>query len=241
MNSINFQDMSLQTLKNLAQQCDISTSSKSKEDLIRELKNIFKIVESRRNKYTERGSLGYSGKEGSVFEVADKKGNIYAMKKFRTGKSSSRLEHEALLLGRAGDAGIAPRLIDYSRSNGWIVMERLDENLFDILKKNNGKISQTMQKQMIDLFKKLDRVGIFHADPNPLNFMFKDGKMYMIDFGFAKDFEDKSVRDLKTATPNMDFMPLGFLLKIKPYCDVGSFTTLIKHIPREKLDQTGIL
>ena len=241
MNSINFQDMSLQTLKNLAKQCDISTTGKSREDLVKDLKSIFKIVEDRRYKYKELQPLGYSGKEGTVFEVSDKKGNIYAMKKFRTGKSSSRLESEALLLDRAGKAGISPRLIDYSRSHGWIVMDKLDENLFDILKKSNGKISQKMQKQMIDLFRELDKVGIFHADPNPLNFMFKNGRMYMIDFGFAKDFDDKSVRDLRTDTPNMEFMPLGFLLKIKPYCDVSSFTTIMKYIPQEKLAQTGIL
>lgn len=240
MNNINFESMSLLEVKELAKQCDLSVSKKSKDELIKEIKSIFKIVEGRRTKYTERSPLGYSGKEGTVFEVSDKRGRIYAMKKFRSGKSSARLENEACLLERAGKAGISPLLVDYSRSGGWIVMDKMEENLFDILQKNKGKISAKIQQEMIVLFRKLDEERIFHADPNPLNFMFKNGRMYMIDFGFAKDFEERSVRSLETETPNMDYMPLGFLIKIKPFCDVSTFSTLIKHIHPSKLQEIGI-
>jgi tRNA A-37 threonylcarbamoyl transferase component Bud32 len=162
------------------------------------------------------------------------------MKKFRAGKSSSRLEHEANLLELAGKAGIAPRLIDYSRSGEWIVMDKMDKNLFDILKSTNGVISKTAQQDMIELFKKLDKIGIFHADPNPLNFMYSDGRMYLIDYGFAKTFDEPSVQALGTKTPNMDYMPLGFLVKIKDKCDVRNFPVLLSAIKPSGLRQIGL-
>jgi predicted Ser/Thr protein kinase len=241
MNQINFDDFSLPELKQMARSVDLDPSSKSRDAIVKELKSIFKIVEDRRTKFTECGSLGYKGKEGTVYEVRDKSGAIYAMKRFRSGKSASRLEHEAQLLGVASASGIAPRLVDYSRSGGWIVMEKLHKNVFDILKSTNGILSKTVQLQMIDIFRKLDEIRIFHADPNPLNFMLDEkGRLYIIDFGFAKTFEEPSVQQLSTATPNMQFMPLGFLMKIAGNCDVRNFTVLLKHVSPEGRKQLGI-
>jgi tRNA A-37 threonylcarbamoyl transferase component Bud32 len=240
MNQINLEIMSLPDIRKLAKECDIDISNKNKEDLIKSLQKVFKIVEKRRSKYTELTPIGYKGKEGTVFTVKDKKGQVFAMKKFRSGKSGARLENEAYLLEKACSIGISPLLIDYSRSNLWIVMEKLDSNLFDILKSTNGILTKKVQQQMIDIFKKLDEIQIFHADPNPLNFMFKDGKMYIIDYGFAKTFDEISVVNLHTRTPNMDYMPLGFFMKIKDNCDIRNFPVLIKHIPRDKLSQLGI-
>lgn len=241
MNYPDLNIMNLNDLKDFARQCEISSTNKNKEQLIKDLKKVFRIVENRRNKYTEKKSLGYEGKEGNVIEVIDKKKNTYAMKKFRSGKSGSRLEYEAHLLEIAGNSGISPHLIDYSRSQHWIVMEKMDENLFDILKRNNGKLSTIIQNQMINIFKKLDKIRIFHADPNPLNFMFKNGKMFIIDFGFAKSFDESSVRELNTSIPNMEYMPLGFLLKIKPFCDPKNFEVLLSYIPSKKLKDAGII
>ena len=70
-------------------------------------------------------------------------------------------------------------------------MDKLDKNLFDILKENKGKLSLKTQKRMIEIFKKLDEIGVYHGDPNPLNFMEKDGELYIIDFGFGSKIDEK--------------------------------------------------
>ena len=51
----------------------------------------------------------------------------------------------------------------------------MDRSLMDIIKKYRGKIPQKYQKQIIRLIENLDKVRIFHGDPNPMNFMEKDG------------------------------------------------------------------
>ena len=58
----------------------------------------------------------------------------------------------------------------------------------------------------------LDKINIFHGDPNPANFMIKDGKLYIIDYGFAKIIDKKLYKKLRTNTPNNKFMILGFII-----------------------------
>ena len=61
----------------------------------------------------------------------------------------------------------------------------------------------------------MDETGVFHGDPNPANFMLKGASMYMIDYGFARDIDDKLVKKYETNTPNTKFMILGLILKLK--------------------------
>ena len=39
--------------------------------------------------------------------------------------------------------------------------------------------------------------------------------MYMIDYGFAKDIDDRLIKKYETNSPNMKFMILGLILKLK--------------------------
>ena len=45
--------------------------------------------------------------------------------------------------------------------------------------------------------------------------MLNGQSMFMIDYGFAKDIDDKLIRKHETETPNMKFMILGLILKLK--------------------------
>ena len=80
---------------------------------------------------------------------------------------------------------------------------------------------------MLTIFSKLDTIGIFHKDPNPLNFLFdNDDKLFIIDFGFAEKINTKLHGD----APNMDQMTLGLLIKFKTLFPGVSYNTLAKNL-----------
>ena len=106
-------------------------------------------------------------------------------------------------------------------------MQALDKNLFDLMKKKNGKISQKYQKEMLKIFKTLDQIGIFHKDPSPLNFML-DSKddLYIIDFGMASNINKQK----DGSNPNYDQMTLGMLLKLRSVCPNVTYKVLEKSL-----------
>jgi tRNA A-37 threonylcarbamoyl transferase component Bud32 len=176
-------------------------------------------------------SLGERGKEGKVFLVR-KRGRDYAMKQFKSTKSGNMIEREAQLQSRASEIGISPKVLSYDKENKVIIMEKMDYNLFDILRKTNGKLQKKIQEDIVSIIKNLDKAKIFHNDPSPLNFMFKNDKLYIIDFGFAKPIDSKLSKKLSDQ-PNMDYMIIGFLLKIKKIFPDSNYTHLKKFISKE--------
>jgi serine/threonine protein kinase len=166
-------------------------------------------------KYTILKQLGKTGKEGTTFLVVDKKGCEYAMKVFPKQKSINTLLKEVEHQREAARHGIAPEIKEINQEGKYIVMEKLDKNLFDIVKKNNGEIPDTIQRKIANVIKQMDETGVFHGDPNPANFMMKGTSMYMIDYGFARDIDDKLMKKYETKTPNKKFMILGLILKLK--------------------------
>ena len=94
-------------------------------------------------------------------------------------------------------------------------MEKMDYSLLDLIKKYKGKIPKKYQQEIINIINKLDTINIFHGDPNPCNFMFKNNKLYLIDYGFAKKIDTKLVEKHGTKTPNKRFMIIGLLIKLK--------------------------
>jgi tRNA A-37 threonylcarbamoyl transferase component Bud32 len=166
-------------------------------------------------KYNIIEQLGSVGKEGTTFLVEDINGEQYAMKTFSKQKSNKNLLNESEYQKQVASYGIAPNIKYVDETNKYIVMEKLDKNLFDIIKKHNGEIPETIQRKIIKLIKKMDETGIFHGDPNPANFMMKGNNMYMIDFGFARKIDDKLIRKYETNQPNQKFMILGLILKLK--------------------------
>lgn len=164
--------------------------------------------------YTYIRQLGARGKDGRTFLALDKNKKEVAIKIFDDNKSSSAIEREAQLQSVAAEAGISPKVFDYSGVGKYIVMEKLDVNLYDCFKEQNGQISVGQQKALVKLFKKLDACKIYHRDPNPPNFMKKGGRWYVIDFGFAKPINANTITKYGE-TPNIKYMPQGFKRKIQ--------------------------
>lgn len=179
--------------------------------------------------YTFIRQLGRDGKDGRTFLALDRNKKQVAIKVFKKTKSSSSIVREAKLQIEASKYGISPYVIEYDGDAKYIVMEKLDINLYDEFCKQNGQLTFEQQKSIVKLFDKLDKCNIFHGDPNPLNFMRKDSKWYIIDFGMAKKITDK-VRFRYTSTPNIKYMTLGFLLQLRRVfseCKLEYITKLI--------------
>lgn len=96
----------------------------------------------------------------------------------------------------------------------FMVMDVMGERLVDLYR--NKEMSQKHQKQLWDLYKKLDEeVGIIHNDINPLNIMTDlDGNLKLIDFDRSKITEYKDIKKWGKY-PNLRFAHLLSLRKYK--------------------------
>ena len=157
------------------------------------------------------------------------------MKTFKKNKSSKNIKKEAFLQQKASEFDIAPKVIDVDTISKYIVMEKMSSHLYEYIKKD-GKLTEKQQKQIIRIYKGLDDAKIFHADSNILNYMYKDKKLYIIDFGMSKEIDEKLIKKLGTKTPNLDLMTLGFILKLKEFnCPSTSYSYLVKHVKDEEI------
>ena len=231
-------------LKKMAKEMKLS-SRKSRTDYIKDIREAFGEYEKYKNtkidKYRKIRQLGNKGKEGITYLVKDEKDREFAMKTFRKIKSSTTLKTEYYLQKKASKAGVAPRVVEYDTVSKYIVMEKMDEHLIDIMKKQKGNLNRIQQYQIIDIFEKLDNAGVFHGDSNILNYMLKDNSIYLIDFGFAKEITPKLCKKLGTDKPNIKIMMLGFILKLKELrCPSSSWKYLRKCIGEEELKKFDI-
>ena len=194
-----------------------------------------------KNKYIKKEQLGDKGKEARTFLVIDKFDCEYAMKIFRKNKASNKIVEEVTLQRKCSDAGISPKVVDYDTEKKFIVMEKMDGHLIDHMKMTKGILSENLQNQLISIYKKLDKLKIFHGDANILNYMMKDGKIFIIDFGFSKEITPAFLKKLNTSAANYDLMLLGFILKLKDMkTPKSSYAYLKNHLTPAKIAKFNI-
>ena len=200
------------------------------------------VSEKKEDKYNIIKQIGNVGKEGVTYLVQRKNdGAEFAMKTFKKTKSTKNILMESELQHIASKSGVCPKIIDVSLDDKFIVMDKLDTHLYDIMKKQNGDISKKHQEQIIDIFKKLDQTKVFHADSNILNYMLKNNKLYIIDFGMSRKIDDKLIKKLGDDSPNLTFMTLGFVLKLKELkCPPTSYSYLLNFISDSNKNKYGI-
>lgn len=150
------------------------------------------------------------GKEGTTY-LLTKRGKEYAVKTFKKTKSERKIQKEYDLQKKAVKYKICPKLYSLDLQGKTITMEKMDTHVYDLLRKVR-KLTKKQQERILEIFRLLDTAGVFHNDPNLSNYMLKDGEIYIIDFGMAKEIDPKK---LGTDTPNYKFGLLGFVLKIK--------------------------
>uniref|UniRef100_A0A6C0D097 non-specific serine/threonine protein kinase n=1 Tax=viral metagenome TaxID=1070528 RepID=A0A6C0D097_9ZZZZ len=196
-----------------------------------------------KNKYTKIKQLFEPGKEGTAYLVSNSANSCnYAMKMFRKNKSETNILKEAELQKLAANVGISPMVIDVNVHEKYIVMEQMDTHLLDIMKKQDKDLKVGQQRQIIDIFKKLDECKVFHNDSNILNYMFKNKKLYIIDFGMSKAIDDKLIKKLNTDKPNMTLMLIGFIMKLKELgCPQTSYSYLIRFLDKKYIERFNLL
>jgi serine/threonine protein kinase len=245
MNISQLKNLSYTELKDIAKDMDISIP-KNKDELVKIMLKCFKEWEKYKkekiDKYEKIKQLGEKGKEGLVYLVKTKDGNEYAMKTFKSNKSSDKLRKEAELQCMASEYNIAPKVIEIDTVKKTIVMEKMDTHLIESIQKQEGDLTETQQKQIIKIYKELDKAKVFHADSNILNYMYKGKKLYIIDFGMSKEIDDKLIKTLGTSTPNIDLMNLGFILKLKELnCKESSYSYLLKYVSDDNKIKFGLV
>lgn len=178
------------------------------------------------------------GKEGVAYKVRNEyTKQLFAMKKFKKGKSLLRMLEEIRLQKIAASVNIAPDIIYVNQDEKYFIMEKLDSHLYDHLCKTEGVLSKQIQAQIIKLFQKLDSIGVFHADANLMNYMFKGKTLMLIDYGMAKPIDSYLINKLKTKTPNIEYMTIGIILKLKELnCDPSSWSYFLKYVNPEKIE-----
>lgn len=235
MDDINLSDVkvsmekkTVDELGEIMKRLNIESNPKSKKEKIEAIMDVFKdynlYKKKKVDRFVKKEQLGDKGRESRTFLVYDKKTkNDYAMKTYRKNKNTENMEREYLFQKKAAEIGISPKVIDYDTVNKTIIMEKLDEDLVDVIRRQKGKMTIKQQKELMEIFRLLDTIGVFHKDSNPLNFMFKNGKMYVIDYGFSEEITDKLKKHYLTETPNWDYMPISFMAQIKDYFPEGDF------------------
>ena len=64
--------------------------------------------------------------------------------------------------------------------------------------------------------------------------MYKNKKLYIIDFGMSSIVDGKLIKKLKTDTPNFTIMTIGMIIKLKELkCPDHSYKYLLKFVSDE--------
>lgn len=245
MDYAHLEQFSYNELKSMTQEMGLKVR-RSKVGLVEEIAEAFKEYESYKkdklDKYQRGEQLGEKGKEGTTYLVTTKDGTEYAMKTFRKQKSSTTLRKEADLQKLAADVGASPNVIDIDTVSKYIVMEKMDSHIVKKMEEQGGELTRHQQKQIISIYKKLDKAGVFHGDANMLNYMYHGDKLYIIDFGMARPITTALVKKLGTETPNMHIMTLGLALKLRDMgCSSSSYEYVVKYLSEEQRMQFGFV
>jgi predicted Ser/Thr protein kinase len=212
LNNCNFSE-----LKKMAKNMGLN-SKRSKLDYIFDIQIAFKEYDNYKknkiDKYTRIKQIGNKRKKGIIYEVIDNKNNIFIMKTFKKNKPSNQLKLEYNIQKKASLFDIAPKVIEYDSISKYIVMEKMDEHLLDAIQRQ-GTLTQYQQLRILEIFKVLDNIRIFYSNPNINNYMIKDNKVYIIDFGSAAEINTKLI---KTNTQIMTIELINTLNTLKlPY------------------------
>jgi len=237
MSHYRLEKYNLTELKKMASKMNLPPR-RSKAEMIEDICKAFSEYEEYKkekiDKYTRYGQLGEKGKEGTTYLVKDRHGKEYAMKTFRSGKSSMTLHREYSLQKKAAKAGVAPRVHDYDTVGKWIVMEKMDKHLYEKIDEEKGVLHRKDQERILEIFETLDRIGVFHNDANICNYMIKNGEIYMIDYGFSKEITPALKKKLHTNHPNSRLMLIGLILKLKErQLPERSYKYLLRKLDKE--------
>ena len=178
------------------------------------------LMEMKREKIeTSFNISGKKGKEGTTFLATDPaNGHRYAIKLFKKKKSGKKIELEAELQRMAAEQGVAPVVWGVSTTENFIIMDALQETIVQKAQREKWKSLPYEYKAMLyALCVRLDKAGVVQNDGNPLNLMLDSrGRLYIIDYGFAKKISAKIKRD-RGSQPNINLTLWHFSRQLRHY------------------------
>jgi serine/threonine protein kinase len=238
MTNFNLEKYTLQELKDMCKKLFLKPG-KTKIECIKDITIGLEKYEKNKDKYKKGDKLGF-GKEGVVYLVTDRKGKKYVMKTFKKTKSSKKILNEISLQKKLESKKICPKIVDYNLDEKYIIMEKMDSHLLDSI--NKFGLSKSQQLRLLYIFEILDKYKVFHDDANLSNYMFKNDEIYIIDFGYAKQIDEKLIKKLGTNTPNYTLMTVGFILKLKEAKILkSSYRYLINSLDEKSRHMYGLL
>ena len=117
----------------------------------------------------------------------------YRLKELDDQIRKLRTRHEGKLLAKAGN--LAPKLIKVDEDNFRIEIEYVDGDvLAKILDKLENK--KEIMRKLGEMTAELHDSDVMHGDLTTSNVVYKEGRLYIIDFGLgfvSKRFEDRAV------------------------------------------------
>jgi predicted Ser/Thr protein kinase len=230
-------------LKDMATQMDLRIK-RSKIGLVEQICEAFKEYEDyKRDKIDKyrKEQASIKGKSSNVYVVTVKDGTQYIMKVLRKHKTPNSLTKESELQKLAVAERAAPSVIDIDTVSNYIVMDKMERNLNDILKEQNGTLTKIQQKQIIHLYKKLDTAKVFHGDSKVSNYMYIGSKLRIIDFGNAKEINRHLMKKLGTKTPNVSLMTYELVSKLMEMrVHKSSYEYLCKYLSEQQIEQLSL-
>lgn len=175
--------------------------------------------------------LGSEGKDGFIRSVTNN--NVEgAMKIFKDKKSIKKIINEINYQKIAASNNIAPPILsnwEITVDTKCFVMKKMNRTLLKIIKDQNETLFPSQVNRLIHLYTTLSNLKILHNDTNVLRNIIEDddGVLYLIDFGLAKKFTSKTIKE-KGPNPN-----LSLLAEIDHALKSNYFTQLISNYEKK--------
>lgn len=141
------------------------------------------------------GSQIGKGAQGTVFEAwkSGKSESVFVAKVFKRKKSLAKVLTEASLQQKAANVHAAPAVIEVIEEIPYkIIMQKMAGSVHDLLRRQNGKLTQEQQHSIVQLCDRLDGAKVYHNDYNSSNLMVTDSAEFrFVDYGLSRTFDDK--------------------------------------------------
>lgn len=154
------------------------------------------------------------GRDGKIYDLSPQR----VLKQYRLNKNTHSIVREYNFQKQAAQHSLAPQVYGMRpdpKGRLCVVMEKMNHTLMDEIRKDND-LKEEWQREMIRILSCLDRLKIFHGDISPLNFMIKNGKLYVIDFGMSREMDQRCL-DQYGKHPNLSVGLNSFVLKLREF------------------------